>query len=174
MKNPHAEPLEVFDQSQILALTDAARGHRLEALPALAWQTGLRIGELLALQWDEWDETRNVLTVHRTLANGLPQFYEPKTPRGIREVPLSANTLAILHDHRERQRREIIAAQETGWKDPTLVFTTELGTVLSLHDVKGTWDKWRDTAGLPRYSFHALRNTCILLTRLERMAGDQT
>jgi integrase len=56
--------------------------------------TGLRIGELLALRWQDADFEAGVLRVRRTLYEG--HFDEPKTRSSARVVPLSPKGRRIL------------------------------------------------------------------------------
>jgi integrase len=97
----------------------------LEKLPepsnSLAWLlvvTGLRIGEVLALRWQDVDLRAGVLRVRRTLYEG--HFDEPKTKSSARVVPLGA------------QGREILSRVESkSVADPqALVFQTKQGTPL--------------------------------------------
>ena len=56
--------------------------------------TGLRIGELLALRWQDIDLEHGFLRVRRTVYDG--HFDEPKTQRSKRTVPLGAKSIEIL------------------------------------------------------------------------------
>jgi integrase len=60
--------------------------------------TGLRIGELLALRWQDVDLAAGVLRVRRTVYEG--HFDEPKTRRSNRTVPLGPKGVAILSSHK--------------------------------------------------------------------------
>jgi integrase len=73
----------------------------LQGLPepskSLVWLlvlTGLRIGELLALRWQDVDLNAGLLRVRRTLYEG--RFDEPKTRSSNRTVPLSIKGVQIL------------------------------------------------------------------------------
>jgi integrase len=59
--------IQPLTSEQALALFEAARGDRLEALYVLAVATGLRQGELLALKWEDVELEEAVLRVRRTL-----------------------------------------------------------------------------------------------------------
>ncbi|NOI92047.1 site-specific integrase [Vibrio splendidus] len=61
--------------------------------------TGLRIGELLALGWDDIDWQRKVLHVRR--AKVLNDYKVPKTPDSIREVELNELALSLLKNQLE-------------------------------------------------------------------------
>jgi integrase len=96
----------------------------LERLPepskSLVWLlvlTGLRIGELLALRWQDVDLDAGVLRVRRTLYEG--HFDEPKTRRSNRSVPLGPKGVAVLS----------VRQPATADRD-ALVFGTQKGTPL--------------------------------------------
>jgi integrase len=56
--------------------------------------TGLRVGELLALRWGNVDLNARVLQVVETMYDG--HFDKPKTKRGMRTIPIGAETEEIL------------------------------------------------------------------------------
>lgn len=68
-----------------------------KAFVTTAFKTGLRVGELLALRWEDLDLVAGRLVVRRTLWRD-----QEGTPRGgrIREVPLSDDAIATLKAHR--------------------------------------------------------------------------
>jgi len=94
----------------------------LEKLPepskSLVWLlvlTGLRIGELLALRWQDVDLEAGLLRVRRTLYEG--HFDEPKTRHSKRTVPLGPKGVSIL------------SVRKPESADPNaLVFGTQKGT----------------------------------------------
>jgi integrase len=125
----------------------------LETLPepssSLVWLlvlTGLRIGELLALRWQDVDLSAGVLRVRRTLYEG--HFDEPKTRSSNRIVPLGPTGIAILTSRKPE-------ATDT----EALVFGSQKGTTLCRRHVSN-----RQLApickalGLPRISWHCLRH----------------
>lgn len=72
----------------------------------LCLTTGLRIGEICALRWEDLDTQTGTLQVRRTIEriyvlDGEKKHTEvvindPKTPNSIREIPLSAEALALI------------------------------------------------------------------------------
>ena len=83
-----------FDEAERL-LRAAAPEWR--ALIVVGLKTGLRVGELLALKWQDVDLVTGQLVVRRTLWKG--QEGPPKSGR-TRPVPLSDEALATLKAHR--------------------------------------------------------------------------
>lgn len=64
------------------------------SIAALLAMTGLRIGELLALRWQDIDLERRILSVNRTVYEG--HFDEPKSRSSKRRVPLGPIAVAII------------------------------------------------------------------------------
>ncbi|MDL2345531.1 site-specific integrase, partial [Deinococcus sp. MIMF12] len=87
---------------------EAARGHRLHPLFALALHTGMRRGELLALQWGDVDLDAQELAVRHNLVKnsaGQDVVGEPKTEAGRRRVALAEDIVALLRAHHRREHR---------------------------------------------------------------------
>jgi integrase len=123
--------------------------HLPEPSASLAWLlvlTGLRIGELLALRWQNVDLEHGVLRVTQALYDGV--FDSPKTQRSKRSVPLGAKSI------------EILSARKPADVNPeALVFATPRGTPLERHNLvnrqlKPTMKK----LGLVGVSWHWLRH----------------
>ena len=85
--------------------------HKWNNLFIVMFGTGLRIGELMGLTWDDVDFTNNVITVSKTLLyiktpedihTGF-KYHEPKTIAGIRQVPISPRVKEALLDEKNFQ-----------------------------------------------------------------------
>jgi len=146
-------------------LLEAAREDRLHALWVLAVTTGMRLGELLGLRWEDVDLERGTVTVRRQLQwlEGEPTFPEPKSARSRRTIALPGLAVAALREHRKRQLEWRLRLGEV-WQDHGLVFTTEIGTPLHPSNVRQRhFHPLLERAGLPRIRFHDLRHTCATL-----------
>lgn len=64
------------------------------SIASLLVMTGLRIGELLALRWQDVDFERGYVTVRQTVYEG--KFDEPKSNRSKRSVPLGPRGIDVL------------------------------------------------------------------------------
>jgi len=156
-QNP--ERVRAFTTEQMQALTTTAHGHRLEALFALAWQTGMRMGELLGLRWEDVDFEGGTARIQRTAATtgGAVFFQDTRTTTSERTIALSPETLAALRTHRARQAEERLAAG-AAWRDLGLTFPTSKGTAIHPSAMERTWYSVRDKAGVSAYGFHSLRH----------------
>jgi integrase len=83
--------VEILDATQIETVLEALKSDdRLYPIVALAIGTGIRRGELLALQWQDVDLERRVLSIERSLEQtraGL-RFKGPKSKHGKRTISL--------------------------------------------------------------------------------------
>jgi len=89
-----SKEMEVLTKEQVLHLLETVRGDRFEAVYTLGSLCGLRIGEALALRWEDLDLDRGTLKVQRTLWNG--QTTLPKTATSRRTLTLPERALDVL------------------------------------------------------------------------------
>jgi integrase len=111
---PRTEPTasRFLDRDTVRALLECARGDRLEPLVTLLAYTGLRIGEALALRWDDVDLDVGFLRVTGTMARADGKITRPSTnsARSRRAVALPGPALEALKARRTSQPRERLAA----------------------------------------------------------------
>jgi len=116
----------------------------------LALGTGLRIGEIVALQWGDIDLSERVLKVRRTQGERAEETLSPKTKNSHRAIPLTQNTA------------EDLAAWFKKMEPTTLdtpVFPDEDGGYLLARKLRAEYKQLLETLHLPSYSFHTLRHT---------------
>jgi len=147
-----------LEPEQCAALFDACREHRLGDLIVLAVLTGLRKGELFALEWGAVNLAEAVLVVRRTLeeSQGKRRLKEPKTASGRRVVSLSEDAVAALQRRREKAIAEGMEPNEI-----PIVFPNLRGGYLHGSNFdRNVWYPIRAAAGLPEsLVFHDLRHT---------------
>ncbi len=164
---PRVERQEILtltaEEAQRLLAT--AKGHRLEALLTLALTTGMRRGELLALQWKDIDWKGGSLQVRRSVNRYAGQGFkvsEPKTKQSRRKIALPVFVLEMLKDHRKRQLEDRLQAGST-WQDHGLVFSNAYGNYLNPSHLGTDFQKLLKKAKLPMVRFHDLRHTAASL-----------
>lgn len=146
-KGEKKEPRVLSFYEQTLFLT-AISGDFYEPLYQIALSTGLRIGELSGLTWDDIDFENKTLSVTKTLlyqkdyktGNYGFRFQTPKSGSSRRIVPLIPDAVQVLKKHQKAQNVYRMANRKI-WEPVAdmnkLVFTTRHGTpVQEAHMIK--------------------------------------
>lgn len=130
-----------FDEAPRLeiAATDFPEWH---SAVIVALHTGLRLGELIALQWDDVDLVAGRLTVRRSDWHG--HLGSPKSGKE-RTIKLNARAAAALKRHRHLRGLWI-------WSQPN-------GERLNKDDFRDALKRVRKHAGLRNFGWHTLRHT---------------
>jgi integrase len=153
--------VRALDADGVARLLAACAGDDLGPLITVAVLTGLRLGELLGLQWDDVDlergELRVLRAVQRVRGRGLV-VVPPKTAASRRLVPLPPQAVAALRTQRRQQAAARLAAGPA-WAEGAWVFTSALGRPLDPSEVTRRFQRLLQAAGLPRLRFHDLRHT---------------
>ncbi len=132
----------------------------LHILVSMGIYTGMRLGELLALRWQDADFESGSLRVqgtnshqkHRDLYIASGAFSDPKTERSRRTVKLSPNALQILREHR------LMSGNPQG---RALIFPNQEGHPIDPNNFrKRLWNRLvRETKPREGFRFHDLRHT---------------
>ena len=164
VKAPRKPRVEVkpLGAVQAKALLEAAKGDPLEALYVMALHTGMRLGELLALDWACVDWSRGTVDVRGTLhrvGKGNYDVQQPKTERSRRTITLNPSVLEALRQHRVREAARMLELGR-GMDDSALIFTDRWGEPIYWGRVtERHLEPLCRAAGLPRITFHSLRHT---------------
>ena len=118
--------------------------------------TGLRLGEILALEWEDLDVKNKTLSITKQVQriDGTLQAETPKTKNSIRTIAISSDCATALAKLKMRQA-----------KGTTLMFPSpETGTYRDQNAVTRKFKRMLRRAGLPQeVRFHDLRHTCATI-----------
>lgn len=131
----------------------------------LAVHTGLRVGELCALQWEDIDLINGTIRVNKTLqrVNGKLILKQPKTKNSNRIVTLLSSTIKFLKD----LKKEAMEHKLKYGIEMSYVLCWEDGRPLDPHYVSQKFPKLLEKYNLPKIRFHDLRHThATLLLKL--------
>ncbi len=92
-----AKVIEPFNLEEVKTLIENAQSLRLKAFLAVAFFTGMRTGEQLALTWEDIDFTEKKIVINKSL-NELGFITTPKNKPSIREVDLLEPVEKILKE----------------------------------------------------------------------------
>ena len=153
--------IEILSAEQIAEVFAKLEGHTLLPLVSLALATGLRRGELLALQWGDIDLLTATLRVERSLeeTNEGLRLKPPKTKRGRRNLRLPGEAVEVLRAHKVQQMQVRLALGLGKPDADTLVFSDIEGELLKPHTISRAWRRVVAAKKLPTVTFHALRHT---------------
>ena len=148
----NAKEMKVLTREEMQRFLIQAReeGYFELFLPELA--TGLRRGEVLALQWDDLDFVTGALRIQRQVyrSHGELVISEPKTKAALRTIVLPPSLVAVLKEYQQGVVSRWMfpsPAKEDSPLDPATC-RKRLQTIL-------------EHAGCKKVSFHALRHTFV-------------
>ena len=162
------EQIKAFTAEQLGTFLAAAAKTAPRAYPLffLLARTGMRLGEALALQWDDLDFTAREIRVARAFSAGRVET--PKAGHG-RTLDMSQQLARVL------RRLEIDRKAETlrrGWQEvPPWIFCSDAGPPLDHNNVAKTFKRVLKAAGLPlHFTPHGLRHTFASLLLSARVS----
>lgn len=135
------------------------------ALPlAFMVLTGLRIGECVALTWEDVGKDRvggPVVRISKSRTEFHGKVYEgtPKTAAGVRDVPLSSDAVSILKDMQARVQLEAGAHGLMMGPNTPIFPSPKTGRPMTQDTLRGVMERTCKRAGVPKLSPHKLRHT---------------
>lgn len=124
-------------------------------MPYMALMTGLRKGELLALQWKDVDFDNDVITVSKSLYyEGGTHIKSPKTEAGYRKVPLLAALKEELLKQRGKPNHYILSGEEKPlsqkrFRTKEKHYKEETGITCTMHQLRKSFSTIAVNAGVP-------------------------
>ena len=113
----------------------------------LCLYSGLRIGELIALQWSDIDFAKGILTVSKSCHDGKGGLIidEPKTTTSRRMIPLPKQLLPILKSVKKRSDSSSVVSAN--------------GSTISVRSYQRSFELLLKKLKIPHKGFHSLRHT---------------
>ena len=156
LKRPKAKekPVESFTPAEQKLIEQAVMADRREKMKGIiiCLYTGLRIGELLALEWSDIDFQKSELRVSKTChdckdrrGNFCRITDTPKTEHSKRIIPLPKQLIPMLKEMKKGSSSPLVIG---GDRPPLTVRSYQRSFELLLKRI-----------GVPRKGFHALRHT---------------
>lgn len=169
-------------KSEVVALVDAARGDRLEALVVVLATLGLRPGGSTGLVWQDVDLDEGTVTIRRSLkrhsdpntGTQVLRLGPTKTAGSVRTLALPAIARAALRRHHVAQAAERLAAGPYWRINEGLVFATEIGTPIDPADLQRTVRRVAEKAGISkRVSPYDFRHAAISVLSDAGVSGER-
>ncbi len=160
--------ITVLTQEQQNAFVEQAKVTYMGVVYIFDLCTGMRLGELLGLKWQDIDFEQNQLHIKRIIRKVKDpdnpeehwhlEFGTPKTPTSERTIPLNETAIKVLADVWEQQEKNKEKAS-TAYEDNDLVFCTQLGRPLDPNNIRRTCYSICAKIGVSNIHPHCLRHT---------------
>ena len=163
-EKPEQAKVKHYDDEQILEVY-----LKLEKAPIkyqtavyIASQSGLRLGEIAALGWDDIDFDNNTIIVNKQLQytpeKGNHIKDNTKTESGVRIVDVPR---IVIDKVLKLQEWQLTEKKNCGnlWIERNKLFTQTYGELINHDTLSRWWRKWLEANDLPPLPFHGLRHT---------------
>lgn len=148
----------VWTVAEMQTFEESSEDHRLTDLYVLLSATGARIGEALALTWDDIDFAESTVFISKAVAmvKGIRTVNATKTGHS-RLVAIDAKTMNGLRAHKARQNTERL--ESAYWQDSNHVFCRPDGSGLRPDYAYKQFQRLIKLSGVRRIRLHDLRHT---------------
>ena len=154
-RKTNQQEISVFTKEEIGTILCSCISYRPNYYPLFltAFRTGMRLGELLALRWENINWRQKYIVVDSSWRNG--KLTGTKTGKS-RRVDLSNQLTAELKRHHAQQKEKAIRSGTN--QAPHIIFHTK-GEYTSQNSVRNIWKRVLAKAGLDYRKFHSTRHT---------------
>lgn len=146
-----------LSQKETQAFFEAAKGSYYENMFKLMIQTGIRVGELAAINAFDVDNRNMMLHINKTVTRDELGLYEigdsTKTESGMRDIPLTTKALESIKAQK-RMNRELFGTAASG-----TLFQSLEGKILREYQVNREIKRICKAAEIEKFTCHAFRAT---------------
>ena len=154
--------VRIMDEASIAMMLQALEQEPLKyrVIILLAIDSGLRLGELMGLKWQDFELDEGMLQVTKSnqALKGLGIFTKsPKNESSVRTVMISNSMVRLLKQYHSEQTKVRLQLGEK-WVDEGWLFTQWNGAPMYPTTPSQWFKKFLERNGLPHMRFHALRH----------------
>lgn len=150
--------MRALDQGEIKAFVKSARKDKHFALWFLLLNVGCRIGESLALTWDDLNFETDELTISKTYDQDYGISDGTKNGES-RTVKLNGTLMKVLQKHHSEQLERQLKMSNY-WENKNLIFTNDIGGYIHLGNLRRrNFNAILKDAGISNFRIHDLRHS---------------
>ena len=145
--------------SKLMELTEEQFKYKVAII--LTIFTGVRLGELMGLEWDDINFREGIVSINRSsqyLADKGVFTKTPKTESSIRDVAIPDFVVSLLEDYKYWYDEQKYQYGEL-WYDSNRLFVQADGKPMHPSTISKWFEKFVAQIGLPVINFHGLRHT---------------
>jgi len=167
-KNSKQKKLKFYTKQQLHHFLNTIQDEEIEPLDYLRIRdyalfrllafSGCRIGEVLALEWDDLNELNSYLSITKTVTEAGHYYISPtpKTAKSNREIAIDKKTIHALKEWHIIQMKYLMSH---GYQKPKYIFTSKENGFLVNSVFAERYKKYQKAANLPHISLHGFRHT---------------
>ena len=160
-KQPKRTEVAFLSKPELKLLEAELQGEWIEDMILFMLETGTRIGETLALTWDDLNsEAPNHISIRNSVRTNLgdPIISPPKTQKGRRMIELTPDMMQRLEAKKEKNAARAVFADN--WQELNLIFPSRAGNYHYQSNVLQEFKRVAKAAGITqRVNLHQLRHT---------------
>lgn len=166
----YIKEIETFSHEEINKMAIAVDS-KIKYISLIAVATGMRRGEILALNEGDISYKTNEITINKSIAttaifdadnNKTKQtiLQDPKTTKSERVIPLPASIIQIIKKAiLLRNKEKLKAGSSYNNEYFKFLFLSEQGNLINAGNIDKTWAKFLKDLDIKHKKFHALRHT---------------
>jgi integrase len=156
-----------FDEQQTMEVLTALENEppKYKLAITLTIFTGVRKGELMAMEWQDINFTEGTIRVERATqyVTGVGVVTgEPKTEKSKRVISIPVSVMALLKQYKAYQAQERLKVGDL-WQNNNRLLTAWDGQPMHPGTISKWWKKFLKRHELPHIPFHGLRHTSATL-----------
>lgn len=165
VRPPQCERIEAeyLDEIQATHLIELLENEPMQFKTAISLllYSGMRRGELLGLEWPDFDFENSVVSICRTsqyIAGRGIFTKDTKTASSVRTIKLPQSSTTQLQDYKVWQMEQRLSLGDK-WKDTNRLFTSWNGSPMNPDVLSGWFEDFIKRSDLPPIHLHSLRHT---------------
>ena len=170
-----AQYYEVCECADVVKLIAACSDPEMKALFSLSFYCGTRPGELIGLNWSDYDGSNIFVRAGSYQRKGekCKRTARPKTKKSVRMIQLTQEAVNALNEWKKAQAVKRLKLGEA-WQEPDAVFTNALGERISSQTPSKAWKRFTEANKIRHLPLYDLRHTnCSLLISSRELSVEE-